>query len=75
MADFHIGVAEEARSLMRHAIGQSWRLKPGDAIHLATAVDVGAEALITYNLSDFQRWAPIIGLRIESPRASQPELT
>ncbi len=74
MADFHIGIAEEARSLMRRGIEHGWRLRPGDAVPLATAVDLGVDVLHTYNLADFGRWAGLLGIRIENPLAEQPEL-
>lgn len=74
MADFHIGIAEEARSLMRRGIERDRRLKPGDAIHLATAVDLRVDVLHTYNLDDFRPWAGEFRMRVEPPLASQPEL-
>ena len=74
LADFHLGIAEQARTLMRRALEHGWKLKPGDAIHLATAVEVGAQVLVTYNLADFSRWAPVLNLRVEAPHADQPEL-
>lgn len=74
MAEFHIGIAEQARSLMRRGIQHGWGLKPGDAIHLATAVDLAVDVLHTYNLSDFARWSGVLNLRVEKPLAAQPEL-
>jgi predicted nucleic acid-binding protein len=75
LADFHVGIAEEARRLMREAIRHGWRrLKPGDAIHLATAVDLAADVLHTYNVDDFARWGPLLGMLIGPPEATQPEL-
>ena len=36
-------------------LGAIYKLKPADAVHLATAVHVGADAFITNNRKDFDR--------------------
>ncbi len=74
LAEFHIGLAESARQLLRTALERSWRLKPGDAIHLATAKELQVKALCTYNLKDFQRWAPVLGLDVMEPHPNQAVL-
>ena len=37
------------------ALGAAYRLKPPDAIHLASAVDAGAERFVTNNRRDFDK--------------------
>ena len=42
--EFHQGIAQIAKALIREALIQGWSLRPADAIHLATAkwlADVG----------------------------------
>jgi predicted nucleic acid-binding protein len=47
---------------------------PGDAIHLATAESVDAAKLHTYNLSDFGRWVPVLGMTVENPASANPQM-
>ena len=35
--EFHTGIARQARSLMRNAIPDGWKMRPYDAVHLSTA--------------------------------------
>jgi predicted nucleic acid-binding protein len=66
--------AMEARSLVREGMANSRALKPGDAIHLATAKLLGVIALHTYNLEDFARWAGPLGIQITEPESSHPQM-
>jgi predicted nucleic acid-binding protein len=76
LAEFHLGVAELARDLMRQAVENGWRrLKPGDAIHLATAVDLGIGVLHTYNVNDFKQSAGPLSIEVSEPKADQLELS
>lgn len=50
MVDFHDDIAILARSLLREAVNRGWRLKPNDAIHLASAEWAPVTELNTYNL-------------------------
>ncbi len=74
LADFHIGLAESARQLLRTALERSWRLKPGDAIHLATAKELQVETFYTYDLTDFCRWGPVLGMAVMEPQPNHAEL-
>jgi predicted nucleic acid-binding protein len=75
LIDLHLGIAERARELIREAITRGVKmLKPADATHLASAESVGATRLHTYNLDDFDRWAPIIGATVEHPIHPAPTL-
>ena len=76
--EFHDGIAETARGLMRGAITRGWSLKPLDAIHLATATwlsDLGfaIKEFHTYDCRLF-RWTPILGFKILKPYTAQPRL-
>lgn len=74
LADYHIGIGETARDLMRSGVEQGWRLRPGDAIHLATAVFEKVQELNTYNISDFKRWEAILGMTVQEPTPFNPQL-
>lgn len=74
LADYHIGIGETARDLMRSGVEQGWRLRPRDAIHLATAVYEKAQELNTYNISDFKRWEAILGMTVQEPNPFNPQL-
>lgn len=73
--DFHLAIAQRSRELMREAITRGWKRPKGpDAIHLATAENVEAARLHTYNLADFERWAPVIGMTVENPTSANPQM-
>lgn len=48
--------------------------KPADAIHLATAIIVGATELQTYNIADFAKAATVAGIKVCEPYVVQPPL-
>lgn len=64
-------VAAESEILRSAAALASERLRPLDAIHLATAVAVAPDVMYVYDrrLGDAAR---TLGLRVESPGASEP---
>jgi len=49
LVEFYEVIAARARELMRAAIPHGWRLKPGDAIHLATADHMKVAEMHTYD--------------------------
>jgi predicted nucleic acid-binding protein len=55
-------IAKAARGLAR-----KYRLKPADAIHLATAVRVRADQLLAWNPKDFKVGTTMEGVQIEEP--------
>ena len=75
LVEYHMLIAERARELLRERITRGWgRLKPSDAIHLASAESVGATHLHTYNTSDFSQWGPVIGVQVEEPVSTTPQM-
>lgn len=67
-------IAVRARTLVRRGMVEQRRIKPFDALHLATAAHLGVDAFVTYNVSDFERWAADVGLRVEEPSVQQMPL-
>jgi predicted nucleic acid-binding protein len=67
-------IAFRARSYVRQGMVGQRRIKPLDALHLATADQLGVAALVTYNVRDFERWAADLGLRAEEPSVRQMPL-
>jgi len=54
LVEFHALIAQRARTLMRDGIPYGWKLKPGDAIHLATASS-GLE-IVEFNTYTWRTW-------------------
>lgn len=66
-------VARRARELIRLAITDGRRLKPADAIHLATAEWVAASEFHTYD-DKLKGYADMIGMPISAPHVPQPRI-
>lgn len=66
--------AVKGRQLVREGIGTRRAIKPNDAVHLATAMRLGVDALHTYNLKDFQRWANPTGIVVSHPASAHPQM-
>lgn len=71
IVEYHDGIGQQARALMRDAITHGWSLKPMDAIHLATAqwlLDYGYE-VAEFHIYDRSpdKYGPIVGFRICEP--------
>ncbi len=49
LVEYDQEIGADARALIRRTVSEQKRLKPADAIHLATAVAVGATALYTFD--------------------------
>ena len=75
-AEYHAGIGQIARDLMRHAVTGGWSLKPLDAIHLAMAqwlssMEIEIGEFHTYDTRLF-RYALIVDFNICEPRTLQP---
>src|SRR4051812_23674986 len=46
---------DDATAELATALGATYRLRPADAVHLATAVNAGADRFITNNSKDFPK--------------------
>ena len=78
VVEYHDGIGQQARALMREAITRGWSLKPLDAIHLATAqwlVSVGfaVDEFHTYDRR-LDKYGPIVGFRICEPYTAKPRM-
>lgn len=74
LIEFHDGIAELARKIIRDGLPKGWKLKPLDAIHLATAKLIKATEFQTYDLSDCKRYESDLGIKICEPYVVQPKL-
>jgi len=73
--DFNDRIALLARDFMRRGMqGGGKRLRTNDAIHLASAVWVGALEINTYNLKDFKYFQDLVEIPIREPFIEQPKL-
>ena len=66
-------IANRARDLIRSGLDRGWRLRPIDAIHLATAAQVGVHELNTYS-HDLRRYSEVLTFPVRAPVAAQPQL-
>jgi predicted nucleic acid-binding protein len=74
LIDFHEGIARDARTLIRGAVASNRPgLKPGDAIHLASARVLQVGEFHTYS-KDLPRFADLTGLTIVEPYVEQAQL-
>lgn len=70
LVEFHMLVAEKAKGLIRGGLPEGWSLKPGDAIHLATAQHMNVKAFHTYN-DELDKYAERVGFSVERPLIGQ----
>lgn len=69
--EFYDLIATEARTLIRRGIEQGWgSLKPIDAIHLATAKQMGVAEFHTY-CGGLHAWNGHIGFPVTAPQLAQ----
>lgn len=73
LVEFHALIAEQAKKIMRYAISEGWKLKPMDAIHLATARSIPASEIHTYE-NGWDKYSSHLGINIVRPIAMQPKL-
>jgi len=55
LARLELRPVDRATALLAIALGASYRLRAADAVHLATAVNAGADRFLTNNQRDFPR--------------------
>ena len=76
--EYHEGIGQVAKGLIRDAIARGWSLKPLDAIHLATAQWLGSVGLKVeeFHTYDDRLWkyGPIVGFGIREPYTQAPRL-
>lgn len=73
--EFNDAIALLARDFMRKGMESGGkRLKTNDAIHLASAIWVGALELNTYDLSDFEYFQRFVDIQICVPHTDQLKL-
>jgi predicted nucleic acid-binding protein len=73
LVEFHRLIAAEARHLIRNGIIRGWSLKPMDAIHLATAANIGADELVTFDTA-LEKYAELISVPIVRPLSGSPRI-
>jgi predicted nucleic acid-binding protein len=67
-------IASRARNLIREGVPRGWTgLRAHDAIHLATAQQLHADEIHTYD-ELWSRYADILGIPINEPRTSEPRI-
>lgn len=70
LVEVHERLQREARRLMREGIPRGWNLKPADAIHLATAVSIGAAEFHTYDRK-LEKFTALVGFPVQVPTLKQ----
>lgn len=73
LVEFYDDIGKDARQLMRNAITRGWKLKPMDAIHLATAKKRGVVEIHTYDEPLF-KYADVLGIPIRLPHSMQSRM-
>jgi predicted nucleic acid-binding protein len=69
--EFYDLIADRARRLIRQGIEQGWgSLKPQDAIHVATAAQMGVSEMHSYD-AQVKKWSGKLGFPITDPQTEQ----
>lgn len=71
--EFHAAIGRLARGLMKQSIANGWKLRPLDAIHLATAQQHRVAEFYTYS-KDLRKYASFLPFPIGEPHTLQGEL-
>jgi predicted nucleic acid-binding protein len=75
LLEFHDQIAKLARHLVRESKSRGvHRMKPLDAIHLASAISFNVTEFHTYNLGDFVWYQGDVKFKICEPYIAQPKL-
>lgn len=73
LAEVYTDIVIAARDLARSVIPLGWTMKGADAIHMATAKQLGVAEIHTYS-TDWPRNAATLGIKITQPIAQTPKL-
>lgn len=73
LVDLHLRIAEEARALVRLARSRGQRLTPRDAVHLASAVFLQANAVHTYD-KPLHKFGADIGIEVTEPTGEATQM-
>ena len=78
MVDFHVGIAELARTLMVQALRHGWSMRSHDAVHLATAQwlfdnGVSIDEFHTFD-EGLDKFGAILNFKICRPYTQNPRL-
>jgi len=73
LIDLNEGITALARDIMREGITRGWKIRPNDAIHLASAKWINAREINTYD-DKLPKFQDIVGIPITYPTALQPKL-
>ena len=72
LVELHDEITRTARTLMRQSMASRHKtMKPLDAIHLATAIYIGAKEFQTYNVKDFIQFSDRSGPMVCEPHVDQ----
>ena len=73
LVEYDQEIGANARSLIRQTLRESKRIKPADAIHLATAMAVGASVLHTFDVDLIAHASALAAVAAELPVAPEVE--
>jgi len=77
IAEMSPSIALKARELIRWGKFDATpvvRIKPADAVHLATAISWKCHEIQTYNVDDFTPFAAHCKIVVANPKVAQPKL-
>ena len=78
LVEYHDGIGQRARALMRESITRGWSLKPLDAVHLAMAMWLAqsgfqVDEFHTYD-GALEKYSSIVGFTICEPYTQSPRM-
>ncbi|MCY4578941.1 MAG: PIN domain-containing protein [Chloroflexi bacterium] len=76
--EYHVGIGQIARNLIRNAVSRGWSLKPLDAIHLSTAQWLSNSGLALEEFHTYDgrllKYESLVGFSICEPYTEQPRM-
>ena len=76
--EYHDGIGQVAKGLIRDAITRGWSLKPLDAIHLATAKWLSSEGLQVEEFHTYDdrlyKYGSVVGFSVVEPYTQEPQV-